>query len=220
MKNIKYIICFVLAILNNSDALAKIKPKIWIGIWDYELNYQGAYQVDSIWFENIPSFMVECIYNLIESNKQWHYVLISKDSMEIIHTNNKMKKIGNINYELKWRYDHNSMYSYMADSKSKPIHEFLPDGKWLYFSTEKDAIGIYRECMIKDHQIFKYVKSYDLKTGLAVEYFEVENGLLNGIVYFDNSTCWLNTERKTNHLKSILRYKDGVRVEILYDRKN
>jgi len=93
-----------------------------------------------------------------------------------------------------------------------PTPEFLPDGHWLYFSTEKGKVGVSLEKYVKNHQLDKFSKSYDLGTSLEYGYFEIENGLLNGIEYFDVGA--------KNRIKAINRYKNGVFVECLYNRND
>ncbi len=212
MKGI--IIAFSIVFFLNGNALSQDnqKPKVWIGIWDYTLKYQGAYQADSILFINIIYHeMVKTIYEKIKSNNIWHYVLVASDSMEIVKTSALMQQINITDYEYKWRFAYNGYMSYLKDSEYPPKPEFLLDGHWLYFSTEKNKVGVSVEKHVKNHQLDKFSKYYDLETGLENDYFEVENGLLNGIHYFDMGK---------NRIKAINRYKEGVLIESLYNRND
>lgn len=175
------IIALVLVFFMNIKGLSQgsFKPKVWIGIWDYKLKYQGIYQVDSILFDSkwnlLHSLKVEVIKEKIKSNNIWHYILIVNDSMEVVKTDSLMQQINITDYEYKWRFEQNGSMAYMKDRKRPPTPEFLPDGHWLYFSTEKNKIGVSKEKYVKNHQLDKFSKTYDLETGLEYAYFEIEN---------------------------------------------
>ena len=218
MKTMKIFFVFLLSILLltiNGMSQSNQNSKIWVGIWDYKLIYQGAYRVGSRPFDKkwnvLYETKVQSLQEIINSKSIWHYVLIANDSMEIIKTDSLMQLIGITDYEYKWRFDGNSYMSYLRDREEPPNFEFLPDGHWLYFSTEPDKVGVAVEKKLKNNQIEKFCKSYDLERKLVIEYYEVENGLLDGIVYFDMG-------RK--RIKAINRYKDGVFVENLYNRND
>ena len=82
-------IIFILIFAINSKGLSQdnLKPKIWLGIWDYKLKYQGAFQTDSILFDpkwnNLYHLKVKAIQEMINSEIVWYYVLVAKDSLEI-----------------------------------------------------------------------------------------------------------------------------------------
>jgi len=209
----------------------KQQDKCWMGIWDYKLNYLGAYNMDCALFdakmENQYKRKVDAITEKIESPHWMFYVLIAKDSMDVVRTDAAMKKTTIYIPEQEWhRRNSSDQYEketdeyykergivYFRDGYEEPPKEFLPDGHWLYFSTSKTKKGVFIEKHIENNSVVQFCKIYDLKTGAIESYFEINNHLLNGIVYKYN-----HTDHAT--IQAISRYKDGALVEIIFEQND
>lgn len=186
----------------------------WIGIWNNDLTFMGASRIDSTLFGTKKYYLydekVGALQTIIKKEGLW-YILLCDDSFTVVQADSMMKQIKSSNIKEKW-YDGNTLNVYLKDYSIPPTPEILPDGHWLYFSTERDNKGITQEKCVKNHQLDSFAIFYNLKTKLPAEYFELKNGLLNGIVFFELPN--------NKGIKGISKYKDGQLIEQLYLRND
>lgn len=191
----------------------KVEIERYLGIWKYDKTFYGIYNVREInLFDDYTGAMnINHLQKILQGHSLW-YVLLSEDSSSILKANSEIQKIDTVNdYQILWYQSGNTAIPYQKNYFEKPQPEFLPDGHWIYFSTEKDQLGISMEKYVKNHALDRYCKYYDLVTKLPNYYFEVKNGLLNGILYSSSDgKC----------IQVINRYKDGKLVERLYFGNN
>ncbi len=210
MLNVKLSFIFLFLLLFSSNSFAQEGDnlswgrKVYIGVWKCNMEFKGIFST-----ELYKIFNKDSLHNIIKEKGLW-YILESNDSIAILLADKKMKTIQLSKPEFAWYNSGHTFMQYIKDRVSEPEPIILPDGHWFSFATAKDYFGLGQEFYVKDHKLDRFCKSFDLKTQLPKAYFEIENGMLNGITF--------GFSIEDHRLRGITRYKDGVIIEVLYDR--
>lgn len=172
-----------------------------IGVWSNKFDYYGIKHVNE-----------EDIYKgnlLLKGDVNDWYILVADDSLSINNVRQKMEELKKRDYFDLWVHWPNSFYNYLIN---KPNKEFLPDGRWFNYTTDKGETGVILERFIKNGLLYNKFIKYDPKDRNIICYFELKDNKLDGIVYF------IDNIEDNNVLKIIDLYWKGEKIKTLYER--